>query len=125
MSLSTIPVSTLDLVEERVGGGDGDPDVGVHAPDDGLELGVDIRGVARVAWAGEVSLVTGRGVLPSAVSSSVLVSPWVPSSSMLSVVRMETGENSAFPVPASCTPCSTIDIVRFQMDSEALQHERT
>ena len=64
-------------------------------------------------------------VLPSAVSSSVLVSPWVPSSSMLSVVRMETGENSAFPVPASCTPCFTIDIVRFQMDSEALQHERT
>ena len=50
MRLSTIPVSTLDLVEERVGGGDGDPDVGVHAPDDGLELGVDIRGVARVAW---------------------------------------------------------------------------
>ena len=47
------PVSTLDLVEERVGGGDGDPDVGVHAPDDGLELGVDIRGVARVAWAGD------------------------------------------------------------------------
>ena len=47
---SIFPVSTLDLVEERVGGGDGDPDVGVHAPDDGLELGVDIRGVARVAW---------------------------------------------------------------------------
>ena len=64
-------------------------------------------------------------MLPSAVSSSVLVSPWVPSSSMLSVVRMDTGENSAFPVPASWTPCSTIDIVRFQMDSEALQHERT
>ena len=50
MRPSTFPVSTLDLVEERVGGGDGDPDVGVHAPDDGLELGVDIRGVARVAW---------------------------------------------------------------------------
>ena len=62
MSLSTIPVSTLDLVEERVGGGDGDPDVGVHAPDDGLELGVDIRGVARVAWAGKVSLGDGAGV---------------------------------------------------------------
>ena len=48
--LSIFPVSTLDLVEERVGGGDCDPDVGVHALDDRLELGVDIRGVARVAW---------------------------------------------------------------------------
>ena len=59
MRLSMFPVSTQDLVEERVGGGDGDPDVGVHAPDNRLELGVDIRGVARVAWAGEVSLGNG------------------------------------------------------------------
>ena len=59
MRLSMFPVSTPDLVEERVGGGDCDPDVGVHAADDGLELGVDIRSVARVAWAGEVSLGNG------------------------------------------------------------------
>ena len=51
-------------MEERVGGGDCDPDVGVHAADDGLELGVDIRGVARVAWAGGegwADAVTGPG----------------------------------------------------------------
>ena len=39
---------------------------------------------------------------------------------MLRVVRMETGENRALPVPSSLTAFSTIDMVRFQMESEAL-----
>ena len=51
---------------------------------------------------------------------SCLVRPVVPSSSMLRVVRMETGENKALPVPSSLTALSTIDMVRFQMEAEAL-----
>ena len=52
---------------------------------------------------------------------SCLVIPVVPSSSMLRVVMMETGENRALPVPSSLTAFSTIDMVRFQMASEALR----
>ena len=52
---------------------------------------------------------------------SCLVIPVVPSSSMLRVVMMETGENRALPVPSSLTAFSTIDMVRFQMESEALR----
>ena len=37
------------LCEEGIRGGHGDPDVPVHGVDDGLELGVDLGGVARVA----------------------------------------------------------------------------
>ena len=51
---------------------------------------------------------------------SCLVRPVVPSSSMLRVVRMETGEKRALPVPSSLTALSTIDMVRFQMEAEAL-----
>ena len=51
---------------------------------------------------------------------SCLVRPVVPSSSMLRVVMMETGEKRALPVPSSLTALSTIDMVRFQMAAEAL-----
>ena len=59
-------------------------------------------------------------MLPRAEMISCRVRPVVPRSSMLRVVRMETGENRALPVPSSLTPLSTIDMVRFQMEAEAL-----
>lgn len=51
---------------------------------------------------------------------SSLVSPFVPRNSMLIVVRMETGENREFPEPDSFSPPFIIDMVKFQIDCEAL-----
>ena len=45
----------------------------------------------------------------------------VPSSNMFRVVKMDSGEKRLFPVPVSTTWCSIIDIVKFQMASEALK----
>ena len=61
----------------------------------------------------------GDQIIPKACKISPFVVPLVPRRSMLIVVRMETGENKEFPVE-SFNPTLTMDIVKFQIESEAL-----
>ena len=108
-------------MEQWIRSGDSDSDISVHGFYNVLKLTVNISRVAWIAWTKAIMISSCVWDPPRAVRISVLVEPAVPSSNMLRVVRMDTGENKALPDWGSTRPLSTRVIVKFQMELDALK----